>query len=110
MANSVEDLNSVKEKRVMSWSPDYTLLACPNLNNMKLSTGIIFDRKKNFTVKNILVGHKTPINCLKFNPHIYEFEGEKTFILAVGDSTGTLSIWRIGTIKSYDTPLMIASS
>ena len=73
MAETKKDINSVKDRRIMAWSPDFTLLASPNLNDLKVSSAVVFDRKKNFTVKNILIGHRTPINCLKFNPHIYEF-------------------------------------
>ena len=96
MAFNSKDFHCLKDHKVLSWSPDFTLLASPNLNDVKISTAIIFDRTKNFNVKNILIGHKTPINCMKFNPNIYETEGEKTYILAVGDSSGTLSIWKIG--------------
>ena len=110
MAETKKDINSVKDRRIMAWSPDFTLLAAPNLNDLKVSSTVVFDRKKNFTVKNILIGHRTPINCLKFNPHIYDFEGDKVFILAMGDSSGALSIWRIGTNKIYSEPLIIASS
>jgi WD40 repeat protein len=73
MAHSKNDVKTMKDRKVMSWSPDYTLLACPNLNDSKVSTIAVFDREKDFSVKNILIGHKTPVNCMKFSPYIYEY-------------------------------------
>lgn len=110
MAESKNDIPTSRDKRHADWSPQYSYFAVPNLNDSKLPTAIILDRNKNFSPKQIILGHQATISCLKFNPQVFEYEGDTTFILAIGDSSGCLSLWRIGKINSYKQPLFIASS
>lgn len=86
---------TVNEHRVMDWSPDFGFIAVPNLNDSKISSGIIFDRNANFDLKEILVGHQAPLSCLKFSPIIYNYKKGTCFLLAVGDTSGCYSVWRI---------------
>ena len=79
----------------MDWSPDFGYLLVPNINEIKSPSAILFDRHLNFKINRIFKGHTSPINCMKFNPLIYEHEGKLTFIVAIGDTSGCISIWRI---------------
>ena len=79
----------------MDWSPDFGMLLVPNLNEAKAPTAIFLDRNNSFKIHRILAGHTSPINCVKFNPLLYEHEGRLCFIVAVGDAGGCISLWRI---------------
>lgn len=110
LAETKNDVPTLRDHRLGDWSPEYGFFVCPNLNDSRLPIALVFDRNRNFNIKEILIGHQATISCAKFNPNVYEFESDTTFILAVGDSSGCLSLWRIGKTKSYKEPLFIISS
>jgi WD40 repeat protein len=110
LADSKHDVPSLRDKRPADWSPEYSLLAAPNLNDTRVPSTIIFDRNRNFLVRDILLGHPATISCLRFNPNIFEYQSDTTFILAIGDNSGCLSLWRLGKTNNYKEPLVILSS
>jgi WD40 repeat protein len=108
-AETLENINTVKETRNMGWSPDFNYLVCPSLDDSRISLAINLCRSNNFKVQNVFYGHVSSISCAKFSPNLYEFEGQPTSIVAIGDSHGVVSLWRVGA-KVYDKPLLICNS
>jgi len=80
----------------MTWSPDFNIIVCPSLDDSKIALAVGLSRQNNFKIKHIFLGHVSSVSCAKFNPNLYEYEGEITSILALGDSHGVVSLWRIG--------------
>ena len=66
-----------------------------------MNVAINLSRTKDFKSKNIFIGHCTSISCCKFSPKLYKWNGEITAIVAMGDSAGNVSIWRVGSKTSY---------
>jgi hypothetical protein len=69
---------------------------CPSLDDSRINLAINLSRSKDFKAKNIFMGHCTSISCCKFNPKLYKWKGEVTSIVAMGDSAGNVSFWRVG--------------
>ena len=101
--------NTVKEIRIMDWSPDFNHLICPSLDDSKVSLALNLSRNSGFKIRQAFLGHVSSLSCSSFNPNLYEFQGEVTSILALGDSHGVISLWRIGKTV-YSTPLLIINS
>lgn len=95
MACNERDPPPFKDRRVIDWSPDYGYVLVPNLNEFKVPIAVLFDRHSKFSVHMVISGHTYPITCIKFNPNIFEYEGKLTFIVAIGDASGCISVWRI---------------
>lgn len=72
-ANSLENINTVKEIRQMGWSPDFNELVCPSLDDSKIAIALRLSRNNNFGVRNIYFGHVSSISCAQFNPKLYDF-------------------------------------
>jgi WD40 repeat protein len=93
----------------MGWSPDFNHLVCPSLDDNKISLALDLCRSTGFKVKQVFLGHVSSISCATFNPNLYEIDGEVSSILAMGDSHGVVSLWRIGS-KPCTEPLLIINS
>ena len=70
-ASEKESIATVKENRIMSWSPDFNFLVCPSLDDNKVSLAINISRGGGFRVKNGFFGHISSISSAKFNPNLY---------------------------------------
>ena len=70
-ASEKESIATVKENRIMSWSPDFNFLVCPSLDDNKVSLAINISRGGGFRVKNVFFGHISSISSAKFNPTLY---------------------------------------
>lgn len=84
------------EVRTMGWSPDFNHLVCPSLDDNKIALAMDLCRTNNFKIRQVFLGHASSIICAQFNPNLYEYEGDITSILAIGDSCGVVSLWRVG--------------
>ena len=73
----------------------------PSLDDSRINLAFNLSRKADFQIKNIYMGHCSAISCCKFNPKLFKFNGEITKIVAMGDSSGNISIWRVGLNKDY---------
>lgn len=70
-AKTLHNANTVKELRVMTWSPDFTNLVCPSLDDSKIALALGFSRSNNFKVRQVFLGHVSSISCACFNPNLY---------------------------------------
>lgn len=93
----------------MAWSPDFSHFVCPSLDDSKVALAIDLLRGNNFNINQAFLGHISSISCAKFNPCLYSYEGDTTSILALGDSHGIISVWRVGS-KIYSNPLLMLNS
>jgi WD40 repeat protein len=93
----------------MSWSPDFNYLVCPSIDDSKVSLAFALCRSMNFKITYAFFGHASSISCASFSPILYECNGEPCSILALGDSHGAVSIWRISS-KNAVTPLLLSNS
>ena len=107
--NTKENISTVRETRVMDWSPDFNYFVCPSLDDNKVSLALNLSRSGGFRVKQAFLGHVSSISSVKFNPNLYEFNKEVCSILALGDSHGVVSIWRVGQ-KASQEPLLLINS
>ena len=65
--------STVKEIRVMSWSPDFNYLVCPSLDDSKVSLAFSLCRGLNFKTTHAFIGHASSISCACFSPVLYEW-------------------------------------
>jgi WD40 repeat protein len=70
-ASPLENVNTVKELRVMGWSPDFNHLVCPSLDDSKVAVALNFSRNNSFKVRQAFLGHVSSISCSRFNPNLY---------------------------------------
>lgn len=93
----------------MSWSPDFNHLVCPSLDDSRIALALSLNRSTHFKVRQAFMGHVSSISCCQFNPNLYEFEGDTTSVVALGDSHGVVTLWRVGK-KCYGEPLILLNS
>lgn len=108
-AHPLTNISTVKEIRGMSWSPDFNYLVSPSLDDNKVSLAFAMCRSQNFKTTHAFIGHASSISCASFSPNLYEWEGEPCSILALGDSHGSVSIWRVCS-KTSASPLLVSNS
>lgn len=68
----------------------------PSLDDKIVPVVIALDRDKDFQIGAIFMGPFSSINCIKFNPHIYNYKEHNINVFALGDNDGNISIWGIG--------------
>lgn len=94
-------INPIREIRSGGWSPDYGNFVIPSLDDSRINISFNLSRKYDFQIRNVYMGHCSAISCCKFNPKLYKYNSDITKIFAMGDSTGNISIWRIGLSSTY---------
>lgn len=72
-ADPNQNSNTVKEIRMMGWSPDFHHMVCPSLDDSKVSLALDLSRSGGFKVRQAFLGHVSSISCASFNPNLYEF-------------------------------------
>lgn len=108
-AHPLTHANTVKELRAMSWSPDFNYLVSPSLDDSKVSLAFSLSRAANFKTTHAFIGHASSISSAAFSPILYQFQGDFCSILALGDSHGVVSIWRVSS-KASPTPLLLSNT
>lgn len=104
------NVSTVKDIRQLGWSPDFAHVLCPSLDDSCVSLSLSLSRSNQFGVRQAFFGHVSSISGGQFSPNLYRFEGEVTSILALGDSHGVVSLWRVGSTKVYDQPVLVVNS
>lgn len=99
-------LNSKREDRKIDWSPDYKYLLSPSLDDKIVPVVCALDRQ-DFEVKFTFMGPFSSINCIKFNPLLFEKSGAIISVFAVGDNDGNISIWSMGDKLVMDKPFFL---
>ena len=80
----------------MAWSPDFSSTVVPSLDDSKIAIAVGLSRSHHFAPTQAFLGHVSSISCAKFNPHLYHHQNKVVSILALGDSHGVVSLWRVG--------------
>ena len=72
---------------------------------------VALDRNKDFNFKGIFMGPFSSINCVKFNPHLYELPTNQIVnVFAMGDSEGNISLWLLGEKFVSKKPFLLLKS
>ena len=91
----------------IDWSPDFRYLVVPAIDDKPVPYVVALDRNKAFGFKGIFMGPFSTINCVKFNPHLYELPStDIVSVFAMGDSEGNITLWLIGEKYVSKKPLM----
>lgn len=95
----------------IDWSPDFRYLVSPAIDDKPVPYVVALDRNKSFNFKGVFIGPFSTINCIKFNPNLYELpSGDIVSVFAMGDSEGNITIWLIGEKYVSKKPLMFFRS
>ena len=84
-------LSCKRQRRSLTWSPDYNFLIVPSLDDSIVPLACAIDRQ-NFEIKQCFFGHFSTINYVAFNSNIYLIDGKIASVFAMGDAVGNISI------------------
>ncbi|EAR94477.1 TUP1-like enhancer of split protein (macronuclear) [Tetrahymena thermophila SB210] len=96
ISSDISKITSKRDDRKIDWSPDYRYVLVPSLDDKIVPFVCALDRQKDFKVCKTFMGPFSSINCVKFNPNLYENKESVINVFALGDNDGNISIWGIG--------------
>jgi len=105
----IEFFHSKREDRKIDWSPDYKYVLSPSLDDKIVPVVCALDRQ-DFEVKFTFMGPFSSINCIKFNPILFEKSGIVISVFAMGDNDGNISVWGLGDKLINDKPFFLFKS
>lgn len=56
----------------IDWSPDFRYILAPSIDNKPISYVTALERNSAFSVKGLFMGPFSTINCVRFNPNLYQ--------------------------------------
>ena len=104
-----EMFNSKREDRKIDWSPDFKYILSPSLDDKIVPVVCALDRQ-DFDVKFTFMGPFSSINCIKFNPVLFEKSDAIISVFAMGDNDGNISVWGLGDRLINDKPFFLFKS